>query len=216
MMSIVFINPEEIVINQGDDLQKNSFMYLIENGECKVTVKDKHKLRNQDKFVRQLYKGDMFGEVAIICKGRRSCSVTGTNFSTLGKVSKEDVVELFQKYPQLKTIFIEKMNEYDDVLKLFFERVLNSIDYFQGLPTDILNELIFSFIPEIHEKDTVIFRADDIADRMFIVQNGMVEIFTIMDNTVNFTLERLYRGSVINHRSFLLEDKIDLGARCAT
>jgi len=216
VMNIQFVPPEEIIINQGDDLMTNSFAYMIENGECRVTVKDKHKLRNQDKFVRTLSKGDMFGEVAIICKGRRSCSVTSSNFSTLGKVDKDSMNELFNKYPTLKTIFIEKMNDYDDVLKLFFEKVLNSIDYFQGLPTDILNELIFSFIPEIHEKDAIIFKQEDIADRMYIVQNGMVEIFTMMDNTVNFTLERLYRGSVINHRSFLLEDSIDLGAKCAT
>ena len=79
-----------------------------------------------------------------------------------------------------------------------------------------MNELIFSFIPETHEKETVLFKQDDIANKMYIIQNGMIEINTLMDNSVTFVLERLYRGSVINHRSFLLEDGIDLGARCAT
>lgn len=32
----------------------------------------------------------------------------------------------------------------------------------------------------------------------------MVEIFTTMDNGVDFVIERLYRGSVINQKSFLL------------
>ena len=35
-----------------------------------------------------------------------------------------------------------------------------------------------------------------------------------MDNGVTFVIERLYRGSVINHRSFITEDKIDVNARC--
>ena len=35
-----------------------------------------------------------------------------------------------------------------------------------------------------------------------------------MDNGVEFVIERLYRGSVINHRSFITEDKIDVNARC--
>ena len=44
----------------------------------------------------------------------------------------------------------------------------------------------------------------------------MVEIYTTMDNGVDFIIERLYRGSVLNHRSFLLKDKLDICARCAT
>jgi hypothetical protein len=42
----------------------------------------------------------------------------------------------------------------------------------------------------------------------------MVEVYTSMDNGVEFVIERLYRGSVINHRSFIIEDKIDISARC--
>jgi CRP-like cAMP-binding protein len=112
--------------------------------------------------------------------------------------------DLFVKYPELKQIMIEKIKEYDDVLKIFFEKTLNSIDFLQGISTEITNELIFSFIPEYHEKDSIIFKQDDIAEKMYIIQNGMIEIYTVMDNGVIFILERLYRGSVINHRSFLL------------
>ena len=35
-----------------------------------------------------------------------------------------------------------------------------------------------------------------------------------MDNGIEFVIEQLYRGSVINHRSFITEDKIDVNARC--
>ena len=35
-----------------------------------------------------------------------------------------------------------------------------------------------------------------------------------MDNGVEFSIERLYRGSVINHNSFIYHDKIDVNARC--
>ena len=37
-----------------------------------------------------------------------------------------------------------------------------------------------------------------------------------MDNGLDFAIERLYRGSVINHKSFLLRDKIDINAKCGT
>lgn len=42
----------------------------------------------------------------------------------------------------------------------------------------------------------------------------MVEVYTKMDNGAEFSIENLYRGSVINHNSFLLKDKIDVNARC--
>ena len=44
----------------------------------------------------------------------------------------------------------------------------------------------------------------------------MVEIYTTMDRGVDFVIERLYRGSVMNHCSFLFLDRIDISARCAT
>lgn len=93
---------------------------------------------------------------------------------------------------------VERIKEYDDNLKLFFEKALLSIDYLQGIPTDIMNELIFSFIPVHYEKGALIFNTGDDANELIIIQNGMVEIFTHMDTGVDFVIERLYRGSVIN------------------
>jgi CRP-like cAMP-binding protein len=37
-----------------------------------------------------------------------------------------------------------------------------------------------------------------------------------MENGIDFIIERLYRGSVINFRLFLLRDKIAVYARCMT
>lgn len=55
---------------------------------------------------------------------------------------------------------------------------------------------------------------DETSNMMQIIQNGVVEIYTTMDNGVEFVIERLFRGSVMNHHSFITEDKIDVNARC--
>jgi len=44
----------------------------------------------------------------------------------------------------------------------------------------------------------------------------MVEIYTMLENGGEFVIDRLYRGSIINHRSFLLRDKMAVYARCTT
>lgn len=47
------------------------------------------------------------------------------------------------KFPDLKLDMIENIKDYDDNLKIFFEKALTSIDYMQGIPVDAMNELIF-------------------------------------------------------------------------
>lgn len=142
--------------------------------------------------------------------------MSSSNFSTLGKISGVNFEELISKFPEIKNLMIDRVKDYDDNLKIFFEKALTSIDYMQGIPEDAMNEMIFSFTPEQLEKGQIIFEVGDEANEMFIIQNGMVEIYTTMENGVDFVIERLYRGSVMNHRSFLLLDRIDVAARCAT
>jgi CRP-like cAMP-binding protein len=48
---------------------------------------------------------------------------------------------------------------------------------------------------------------------MFIIQTGMVDIMHSVEGEP-FAIERLYRGSIINHHAFLLNDEIDTDARC--
>lgn len=48
---------------------------------------------------------------------------------------------------------------------------------------------------------------------MYIVDSGVVEVYILMDKKVEFVIDRLYKGSVINHRAFLFNDEIDTFAR---
>lgn len=48
---------------------------------------------------------------------------------------------------------------------------------------------------------------------MFIVKNGIVEI-SVKVEEAQIALERLYRGSVINHNAFLIGDLCHVSGRC--
>ena len=95
-------------------------MYFIEKGECIVKVKDKNKLRNQDKLVRKLMPAEYFGEVAMIYKERRSATVLSNNYSSLGRITVDKISGLFEKFPSMKDFFLERVKQYDDNLVLFF------------------------------------------------------------------------------------------------
>ena len=52
---------------------------------------------------------------------------------------------------------------------------------------------------------------------MYVVQSGLVEIVHTMDKGKHeFVIEKLYRGSIVNHNSFLMNDGIDTDAKCRT
>jgi CRP-like cAMP-binding protein len=90
-MQIQFEEPEARIIKQNDNINDNPFMFLIERGGCIVQINDKDKMRNKSKKVRTLYPGDYFGEIAFLYNSKRSTSVTSTNYTTLGKIKKEEI-----------------------------------------------------------------------------------------------------------------------------
>jgi len=54
---------------------------------------------------------------------------------------------------------------------------------------------------------------------MYVIQSGLVEVRHYMDKKYNgdeFVIEKLYRGSIVNHNSFLMNDGIDTDAICRT
>ena len=61
------------------------------------------------------------------------------------------------------------------------------------------------------EKGAYLYKLDTNSSEMYIIQSGVVEITHFMKGSKDkeFLIERLYRGSIINHNSFLLNDGID-------
>ena len=58
------------------------------------------------------------------------------------------------------------------------------------------------------------YKLDTDSEEMYVLQSGLVEIVHKLDKGDEFVIERLYRGSVINHNSFLMNDGIDTDAKC--
>ena len=156
-------------------------------------------------------------EIALIYNCKRTASVLATNYCTMAKYTQKCLNELFIKFPDLvEERFKMKIYEYDDQLTRFLLECVDSIDFFQRLDNDTKRDIIYTLKQENFERGALIFKTDEVAKVMFVLQNGIVEILTQMDKGVDFVIERLFRGAVINHRSFLLNDQIDVSARCVT
>lgn len=93
---------------------------------------------------------------------------------------------------------------------------MNKVEYFRGLSVLTKQEILYSMERHYFEKGALICRKEEIATQMYLVQSGTVEIVTYDDFKRPFIIERLGRGAIINHRSFLLKDEADTDFKCST
>ena len=66
------------------------------------------------------------------------------------------------------------------------------------------------------EKGSYLYKMGTNSKEMYVIQSGLVEVVHTLDEGEEFVIERLYRHSVINQNSFILNDGIDTDAKCRT
>ena len=77
------------------------------------------------------------------------------------------------------------------------------------------NELIFNMEREEIQAGHLLCKKNEKATKLFLIQSGHVDIMTTYDaKELPFIIERLQRGSIINHRSFMVNDEIDTDYLC--
>lgn len=66
------------------------------------------------------------------------------------------------------------------------------------------------------EAGSILNNVNDTCQAMFVVRTGTIEILTQMDNGTDLVIERLCEGSSVNANAFLVNDNLDVQARCAS
>ena len=145
----------------------------------------------------------------------RTATVKANNYCTLAKLSKKNFDDMMGRHPDMLEKFKHKIYHYDDNVKLFLEKSLQSIDYLQSVPYQVKHELIYKMKKFNFEMNGFLCKIDEKATRMYIIQQGEVQIEHSIEGEV-FALEKLGRGCILNHRGFLFEDQCDTNARCLT
>lgn len=132
-------------------------MYIIQRGECvikqlfesRVSTKKMKDGQEPDPLgddVRTLVDAELFGEISLVYKCQRTCSVVSKNYCTLATISRPDYEELKRDITlsnfeqQLK----KNMVFYNDNVRLFIEYEMNKISWFTDLPPLVKNDIVFS------------------------------------------------------------------------
>lgn len=78
---------------------------------------------------------------------------------------------------------------------------------------EIFHDLIHKLGPIAYERGQVILKEFSNANSLLFVEYGVVEVYTFFEGN-EFIIDRLHSGSVINYRSFFMEDLMYVNLRC--
>lgn len=91
-------------------------------------------------------------------------------------------------------------------MKRFISENIQKVDYFKDVGDDALHDIIYNLKTKKYQQNEILQEPGDNATSMFFLQDGVIEIFTKTENNHVFMLEKLFRGSIINYRTFFMED----------
>ena len=188
--------PEEIIINQGDD---PDHLYLIARGGCNVYVRNRI---NAKVKVNVLKSGDIFGEVALINKNKRTATVKTNNYSTIAHLDYTSVITIFEKHPEAMEELKERRKVYQDEWKKFIKTNLKWIDYLKNSKDDVLENLYSKQKEESFKAGEIILKTGDPINKISIITDGQIEIFVNIQNH-EISIDTLYQGCSIGEYGVL-------------
>ena len=192
--------PENTIVKQFDQTDS---IYLIAKGACEVFIIDEKK---HDKKIKNLRPGEYFGEISLIYGCKRTSSVNSSKYSTLAMLNKTHYKEILIEFPDLQSQLKKSIFAYKDRMKIFIKNSIQKVEYFQNIGDDALHDIIYNLSVQKYNKYELLQQPGDNATTLYFLQDGVIEIFTKTEHDHEFVLEKLFRGSIINYRTFFMEE----------
>ena len=166
--------------------------------------------------VRTLGANTYFGEIALVHDSVRSATVTCSNYCTLGKIKLELLWDLCVSYKFFRSALMTSIHNYNDSSKVFLHTILRDIPYLKDSPKEIISAIAFSMKQDFLETGALLYLPGQSQECMFIIQDGTIELTTVMDNGTTVVLEKLSRGAILGAYSFLIADDNMITAQCSS
>jgi len=119
--------------------------------------------------------------------------------------------------PEFLTTIKEGVYEYDDKILRFIKKSMKQVPYLAQIVNytdqekdtekkECIHEIIYSLNTQKKGKGEILQKVADDAKELYFLQSGCIEVFTKFEGK-EFVIERLFRGSIINYRTFFMEYK---------
>lgn len=180
---------DDVIFSENDD---GDAIYFIEDGSFSITAHKNEKI----KHIKDLHKGDYFGEMALINHEKRSATVTALEESSVYRMYKYDFDSLSEKHPDL--ISEIKVNILDRQHELFLrEELVDST----GLDGESLH---ISFKGDASLRETALYRerynslADERIDALIESINEVIINRCVHQIMVNFNSGEIRTMSIFD------------------
>lgn len=92
----------------------------------------------------------------------------------------------------------------------FIKRSISQVPYFKdfakGDSQPVLFDIIYSLQTQKRQKGEQLQIAGEDADELYFLESGIIEVYTEFEGS-EFVIERLFKGSIVNYRTFFMEEK---------
>jgi len=226
--------PETAVVTQDNipDDVANSVMFFINKGTCTVQVNG---VSGKDPItICELEEGEHFGEIHLIWNCARTATVISNNYNTLARLKRDNFEDLVADYPEFETLLkkhvlkvyaqrTKKMtfskdgvlrHENQDPRFKFLRDAIKRVPYLENIDEACLFDIIFALTVSSEERGAEVLGPEDKTTALMILAEGLVDVFTTFESN-EFIVDKLGRGTVLNHRTFFKKDLITVSYRCS-
>ncbi|MBI4852690.1 MAG: cyclic nucleotide-binding domain-containing protein [Acidobacteria bacterium] len=192
----IFLEKDKILFREGDI---GDCLYVVINGKLAVYTTDKS---GQRIVIDEKFPGSCVGEIALLTGQLRSASVYALENTNVMALSKEGFAKLANKIPGLVTTISNailpnlQMSYLAPILAELFK--LKDIVELQNLESEIEWKTL--------AKGEALFHQGDIADGMYIVVTGRLQIFIQDENKEEQLHSEVGTGEVIGEIALLTEE----------
>ena len=132
----------------------------------------------QNVYVRSIFQGDYFGELALLTQTPRSATVKSSNYCTLAVISKSLFYDLCTSFPDVFLKMKKKALNYSDPWKQFKLKLLQQIDYFDPsfYEDEFFDEIHHYMQDEFFEKGTEVIGVGEPCNSILFVVQGQLEL----------------------------------------
>jgi len=141
----------EKVINEGDN---GDFLFVIEKGALNCTKA----VNGEEKVVKTVNEGDVFGELALLYNCPRAASVVAKDACICWQLDRESFNHI------VKDAAVARRTKYDEFLK--------SVNLLSSLEAYERSQIADALVAETCKKGDTIVKQDDPGDKFYIVEEG--------------------------------------------
>lgn len=173
----------------------------------------------QIKYIKSIFPGDYFGEVAMLKECSRTATVKSKGYTTCASLEYERFEKLLLRYSFVRKAMETRISkDYQDKWRNFIKRALRNVEFLaKSIPEEIIEEISYKLDIKSISKGDYLFKVGEPCKEIYIICKGRMELLiSNKRKSAESFLDTVYTGCSIGSYSCLNTDDYALSGRALT